>query len=121
MSMKNMLSCNSLRDSEKWYDYPFFPLLFRKAGYDVCFWDNQRDMFSDSNWQYAVNSYLYNDKLSEKVYSQNNKAAYQYDEQLIDDYRELNRTKINQIVLFCFIYWDSMSVMVSVFHIPSNL
>ena len=102
MSMKNMLSCNSLRDSEKWYDYPFFPLLFRKAGYDVCFWDNQRDMFSDSNWQYAVNSYLYNDKLSEKVYSQNNKAAYQYDEQLIDDYREFNsnQNQSNSFVLF---------------------
>lgn len=102
MSLKNMLSCNSIMDSEKWYDYPFFPILFRKAGYDVYFWDNQRDFFSDSNWQYAVNSYLYNSKLSEKTYSQNNKVDFLYDEQLVDDYRELynNSPQSKSLVLF---------------------
>jgi heptose-I-phosphate ethanolaminephosphotransferase len=102
MSLKNMLSCNSLMDSEKWYDYPFFPLLFRKAGYDVFFWDNQRDFFSDTNWQYAVNSYLYNHKLSEKAYSKNNKIDYQYDEQLVDDFHEFYNSspQSNSLVLF---------------------
>ena len=102
MSLKNMLSCNSLTDSEKWCDYPFFPILFRKAGYDVFFWDNQRDFFSDSNWQYAVNSYLYNNRLSEKTYSQNNKVDFLYDEQLVDDYRELhnNSPQSKSLVMF---------------------
>jgi len=87
MTIKNMMSCNSLIDSEKWYDYPFFPILFRKAGYEVHFWDNQRDMCGGSNFQYAVNSYLYNDKLARAVYSKNNTENYMYDGELIDDYR----------------------------------
>ena len=102
MSLKNMLSCNSLMDLEKWYDYPFFPLLFRKAGYNVFFWDNQRVFFSDSNWTFAVNSYLYNNKLSEKVYSQNNKVDFLFDGQLVDDYRELHSKspQSNSLVMF---------------------
>ena len=48
---KNTFCCNSLADGEAWYKTPYFPILFKKAGYKVSLWDIQRD--------FAKNAFFY--------------------------------------------------------------
>ena len=86
--MKNMLSCNSIADSENWYDFPYFPTLFKKAGFDVYFWDNQFDMDLGIIWEYALNSYIHNDSISDITYTQKNQGTFKYDGQLFDNFKQ---------------------------------
>lgn len=92
-SMKNMLSCNSIADSENWYDFPYFPTLFKKAGFDVYFWDNQFDMDLGIIWEYALNSYIHNDSISDITYTQKNQGTFKYDGQLFDNFKQTVQNK----------------------------
>lgn len=40
-TLRNFFSCNSLGLGEDWGDNVFMPIIFRRSGYDVYFWDNQ--------------------------------------------------------------------------------
>ena len=33
--LKNMFCCNNVHEGERWHNFPFFPALFKKAGYDA--------------------------------------------------------------------------------------
>ena len=94
MSVKNMMSCNSICDSEKWYNLPYFPVLFKKAGYRVYFWSNQHRTTNGSVYQYALDSYLYNPMLSSYTYDNTNRKTFDYDGKLVDDF---NKTIIDTI------------------------
>ncbi len=87
-TMKNMMSCNSIGESERWYDYPYFPSKFREAGYNVYYWDNQRYMYRGALYEFTLNSYLYNDSLAEKTYSKTNSKAFEFDGQLVEDFKQ---------------------------------
>lgn len=88
MSVKNMMSCNSLGESEKWFNYPYFPVLFKKAGYNVYFWSNQHEASDGSVYEYALNSYLYNLKLSNFTYEKINSQTFAYDGQLFENFKQ---------------------------------
>lgn len=88
MSVKNMMSCNSLGESEKWFNYPYFPVLFKKAGYNVYFWSNQHEASDGSVYEYALNSYLYNQKLSNFTYEKINSQTFAYDGQLFENFKQ---------------------------------
>lgn len=90
MALKNMMSCNSIADGEQWSDCPYFPILFRKGGYDVYFWSNQRDFDTGSTYEYALNSYLYDQRLSDYTYTKTNKETFEYDGQLIEDFKKFS-------------------------------
>jgi heptose-I-phosphate ethanolaminephosphotransferase len=92
-SIKNMLSCNSIADSEKWYNFPYFPTILRKAGFGVFFWDNQYDMDQGMVWEYALNSYIHNDSISQITYSQKNNATFEYDGEL---FKNFSQTKLSK-------------------------
>lgn len=87
MSVKNMMSCNSLGESEKWFNSPYFPVLFKNAGYNVYFWSNQHEATDGSVYEYALSSYLYNQKFSESVYEKTNPKPFEYDGLLFDDFK----------------------------------
>lgn len=88
MSVKNMMSCNSLGESEKWFDCPYFPVLFKNAGYNVYFWSNQHEATDGSVYEYALSSYLYNQKFSDSVYEKTNAKPLEYDGLLVDDFKK---------------------------------
>ena len=71
-TIKNVLCINSISNSENWADTPYFPTLFRKAGYDVYLWDNQRSMEPDAVYTFALNSFLYGKEISEMTYTKTN-------------------------------------------------
>ncbi len=93
-AMKNMLSTNNSSNGEDWYDKPFFPAIFRGAGYDVFFWDNQKAFNSNSEYTFALNSFLYCKEFEEKVYSEvNNNLPFQFDGDLIKSFADSVRLK----------------------------
>lgn len=101
MAVKNLMSCNSITDSEKWFDCPYFPVLFKKAGYDVYFWSNQHEMTDSSVYEYALNSYLFNPLLSDYIYKKINQKSFAYDGQLVDDFQKNSISdSTNNLILF---------------------
>lgn len=82
------MSCNSLRESEKWFNCPYFPVLFKKAGYNVYFWSNQHETTDGTVYEYALNSYLYHQKFSDSIYEKTNSKPSEYDGQLFDDFKQ---------------------------------
>lgn len=84
-SMKNMLSTNSLNSGEKWSKFPMFTALFKKAGFNVYFWDNQK---CDNTPLYglSINNLLYGEEMLRACYTQINTDTYNYDGELVDDF-----------------------------------
>ena len=86
--IKNVFSCNNMGAGEHWYDIPTFPAIFRKCGYHVNFWDNQRLFDAQKEYTFALNSFLYNDEIYNACYDRTNKKTYKYDHQLIESFRK---------------------------------
>lgn len=88
MAMKNILCCNNLADNESWYERPYLPTIIKKSGYDVAFWDNQRDFAQNSTFTYTLNGFLYSPDIVTLSYSKTNLTSFEYDEDLIFDYNK---------------------------------
>ena len=61
--LRNLLCCNDVHEGEKWHNTPYFPAIFKKAGYDVWFWDNQYKWDPDAAWAFTLNSVLFNEEI----------------------------------------------------------
>ncbi len=85
-SLRNMLSLNSIADREHWEDMPLFPAIFKRAGFQVDIWDNQRELFSGSPFNRWLNAFIYHPEVVELCYSHLNGKNYDYDGPLIEDY-----------------------------------
>ncbi|MBO5864917.1 MAG: sulfatase-like hydrolase/transferase, partial [Bacteroidaceae bacterium] len=72
ISMRDIFSCNNNSVKEQWYNYPAFSAIFKKAGYNVYFWDNQRDFAKMETYSFTLNSFLYNPELQDIFYTQTN-------------------------------------------------
>ncbi len=84
-AVRNMLCTNSLSDDTPWHESAYMPAIFKKAGYDVRFWSNQREA-SIHLVAFTLNSLLYNDKMAEISYSACNEQTFKYDHELIDNF-----------------------------------
>jgi len=83
--MKNLFSTNSMIDNENWNTFPIFPIVFKKAGYDVFFWDNQKTTETDIS-DYAIFSYIYDKEIKKKSYTQCNDSVFDYDMDLLKNF-----------------------------------
>ena len=87
--LKNLLSTNNSSNSEAWYDTPYFPAIFRGAGYNVYFWDNQKTFNPNAEYTFALNSFLYCKEFEKIVYSAvNNNQPIKYDGDLIKSFKD---------------------------------
>ena len=86
--MKNILCCNNSSDQEGWYNYPTFTSIFKKAGYKVYLWDNQRDFDKTATYSFTLNSFLYNPELEGINYTKTNKESYTYDEDIVESFKK---------------------------------
>lgn len=92
--LKNMLSTNCLSQGESWYDTPYFPAIFRGAGYHVYFWDNQKESNVHAEYNFALNSFLYCKAFEEKVYEAVNKNnSITFDGEIVKMYADSVRLK----------------------------
>ena len=89
--LKNVLCCNNVHEQELWSDFPYFPAIFRKAGFDVWLWDNQYKWDPDAAWAFTLNSVLFNERIQELSYTAINENGAPYDGGLITDFD--NKTK----------------------------
>ena len=96
-AVRNMFSTNSIGDGEEWYDYPYFPAIFRQAGYKVLIWDNQYDMSSAAPYDFTLNAYLHSSVISKLSYDAQHPFVSMYDADLVSDYQYYrSRHQMNQ-------------------------
>ena len=86
--LKNMFCCNNVHEGERWHDYPFFPAMFKKAGYDVWLWDNQYQTNPNMHVNFTLNSILFNKEIQQISYTAVNKICPPYDDELISDFEQ---------------------------------
>lgn len=87
-TIKNLLSCNSLGREEGWENSPYLPVIFKKDGYKVYFWDNQNETHAVCD--FTLNSFLHNQEISKKTYTAENKDTYPHDGGLIKSFLHQN-------------------------------
>ena len=85
--IRNLLSCNSLGHEEDWSSAPPFTAVYKKNGYHVAFYDNQKNFDMGFVFAYSLNTYLYHPQIVEACYDETNDSTFEYDGQLIDYYR----------------------------------
>ena len=100
ITIKNVLCTNSLSDGEKWNKSLFFPLLFKSAGYDVYLWDNQKNLIENSVWAFALNSFLYNSLLVNRLYTKTNEQSYSFDEDIVESFSSMELPVKRNFVIF---------------------
>lgn len=73
-SFSHFLSLASVEQECIWHDAPLFPYIFKKAGYNVLWWENQTSTCS------------YIDVTKNPFFNKTNVRKYVYDEELMDEY-----------------------------------
>lgn len=86
--MRDLFCCNNSSAREQWYDYPSFLTIFKKAGWNVYFWDNQRSYAKLATFSFTLNSFLYNPELEQILYSKTNSTTFKYDADIVDAFNE---------------------------------
>lgn len=84
--LRNLFSVNSIMDNEIWCNYPAFPIIFKRAGYNVYFWDNQRTFGNADVSDFSIASYLFNPIVAKASYTRYNDKTFKYDAELINDF-----------------------------------
>ena len=100
--LKNMFCCNSVFEGEKWHDFPFFPAIFKKAGYDVWLWDNQYQVGQELPWCFTLNSIIFNKQIQELSYTAINKDCFTFDNELITDFEKQKLGSHNLVIFHLF-------------------
>ena len=98
-NIKNILSCNCIGQGEKWYAYPAFPSIFKKAGFHVSFFDNQGNG-SKTSTGFALNSFLYNEDILNASYDQVSDTCFKYDGEMIDYYSKVGKRDKRNLLIF---------------------
>lgn len=89
-AVRNLLSTNdtSAQEPEEWYSKPYFPYLFKLAGWNVYLWDNQTTLPGKSDpLFFSLTAYLMNPFLNENCYNGTYTKQYPYDEGMIKDFK----------------------------------
>lgn len=100
MAMQSILSTNNEADGQSWYDSPLFPALFKRAGFHVDFWDNQREFMQEYFGTRYLNSFLYHPQIIDLCYSRVNNKNFAYDAELIKDYARQVSWSGPELVIF---------------------
>lgn len=82
--LKNVLCCNDVGNGEQWYDHPFFPAIFKQAGYNVLLWDNQLTLDVNTSGFFGVRNFLYDEELQKLGFTSRNPKGFNLDGELID-------------------------------------
>ena len=87
---KNVFSLHAVGDSGEWCDYPLFPELFRKAGYNVTFITNQfLPQAKEAIYDFSGGFFLNNPTLSEAQFDVRNNKLHRLDGGIIMEYDRL--------------------------------
>lgn len=110
--LKNVLCCNDVHENERWFDAPFFPAIFKKAGYGVWLWDNQYQQDHNYPWNFTLNSIMFNDTVKQLSYTSINDKGFQFDDDLIFNFEKNELSKLGKHNLIVFHLWGQ--------HLPAD-
>lgn len=99
---KNTLSLHSVEDETDWSYFPLFPVLFRRAGYNVTFITNQFVNELDTDiFNVSGGLFINDEKLSRAQFNYRNAKTHQYDIGLLLDYDSLEHyNRKHQLTIF---------------------
>ena len=100
LAVKNMLSTNSISLHQSWEEHPLVMTIFRKAGFGVAMWDNQKSENNVLFHDFSNNSLLYGKKMVESTYHHLNNAPFDYDQQLVDTALTVKRKPGSTLTVF---------------------
>ena len=100
--LKNMLCCNNVHEGERWQNFAYFPAIFKKAGYDVWFWDNQYQSNPVMAFSLTLNSILFNKEIDQLSYTAYNDICTTYDDGLISDFQKKKGSELGSHNLIIF-------------------
>ena len=84
---KNMLSTHVVGEKGEWCDYPLFPEVFRKAGYNVTFITNEfLPQAKEAVYDFSGGFFLNNPELSKLQFDHRNTQLHDLDDGLLKDY-----------------------------------
>ena len=84
---KHMLSTYVVGDKGEWCDYPLFPEVFRKAGYNVTFITNEfLPQAKEAVYDFSGGFFLNNPELSKLQFDHRNTQLHALDDGLLKDY-----------------------------------
>jgi heptose-I-phosphate ethanolaminephosphotransferase len=98
--IRNLLSCNSLRHHEDWSSAPPFTAIYKKNGYHVTMYDNQKNFDMGFVFAYSLNTYLYHPQIMKACYHETNDSTFEFDGQMVDDYQNRQTPCAKRLVLF---------------------
>ena len=104
--IRNLLSCNSLGHHEDWSSAPPFTAVYKKNGFHVAMYDNQKNFDMGFVFAYSLNTYLYHPRIMEACYHETNDSTFEFDGQLVEYYkrkegrREGEKESGKRLVLF---------------------
>lgn len=98
-AMKNLFCLNDLSKGEKWYSHVFWPQLFKKAGFKLYLWDNQKNFDKKHGNTFYE---MYSHRVSKLCYDKMNENVFDFDEYIVDDFaKRINLTnKAKKFVWF---------------------
>ena len=99
-AVKNILSTNSISLGQYWANYPPFTIIFKKAGFDIAIWDNQKAIGSVTFHDFSISSYLYSKKMKKLAYNYVNNKIYDYDMELVDNTIHYKRNKQHTLTIY---------------------
>lgn len=99
---KNCFSLNDVSSGEMWYENPMFPTVFKHAGFKVFFWDNQRNYANKELFTITVNSFIYNDIISNLSYDETFGGEMDIDGKLITNFEEQSKVAHGKYNLYIF-------------------
>ena len=91
-SFKNFLSTASVGGTSEWYEEPLFPTIFKQAGYNVVFNSNQFVLDYAMDFYSAQCCFFFNPKISSRMFSYMNSKLFDYDGELIEEYKKNRKT-----------------------------
>ena len=99
-SIKNLFSCNSLSDNETWYTKPIFPTIFKKAGFNVTFWDNQKEDVTPAVVSLSLTSFIYNEEVCKLSYNNTNNWTDKYDGDFVKRTENLDFSSDKNLIIY---------------------
>ena len=85
---KNVFSLNDKGSGEMWYDKPMLPTVLKHAGFNVYFWDNQRNYAKTEMFTITVNAFIYNSTIAPMSYDETSSIGLTFDGNLIADFEK---------------------------------
>lgn len=102
-TFENILSTHCADMPGNWSDYPFFPQLFRLAGYHTAFYSNQYIIGSGGVSVFKEDLFINNPALSPRMFDVRNDSTHRFDMGLIGDYQQNASTAPAQLLVFHYL------------------